>query len=156
MASENKHLILAEINKWWEGDRMPEMLCEATVVSIFKNGKTEIPENYRPISLLNCIYKIIAMVLKWRIEAGIDKYLQTTQCGFRANHSTSQAIHILRRVMDNFEKSGEQCILVLLDWENAFDKVLHHKLFEAMARMKIDPHLIANTKALYANPIFNV
>ena len=46
--------------------------------------------------------------------------------------------------------------LILLDWEKAFDKVNHEKLYEAMSRMNIDPKLIALTKQLYKKPVFRV
>ena len=54
------------------------------------------------------------------------------------------------------ERGNDKLKIVLLDWEKAFDKIQHHKLFEAMERIGIDEHLINITKALYEQPTFRV
>ena len=42
-------------------------------------------------------------------------------------------------------------MLLLLDWEKAFDRVDQEGVFEAMERMNIDPEFIRLTKQLYKN-----
>ena len=74
---------------------------------------------------------------------GIDKHLQRTQCGFRPNKSTSDPIHIVRRIMSMGERADMPINLVLLDWEKALDKVTHQGRFNAMERMNIDNKLIS-------------
>ena len=39
--------------------------------------------------------------------------------------------------MEFGEATWPRQIIVLLDWEKAFDKVRHDKLFEALARMRV-------------------
>ena len=56
--------------------------------------------------------------------------------------STTQAIHLLRRIMEIGERAGTKVNMVLLDWEKAFDKISHASLFTAMERQGIDPKLI--------------
>jgi hypothetical protein len=53
----------------------------AQVVSIFKKGDTENIANYRPISLLNAIYKIFAEIIRQRLSDVIDPYICNTQLG---------------------------------------------------------------------------
>ena len=55
------------LNAMWKYRHLPEALSEATVVSIFKKGDSKNLRNYRPISLLNSIYKIYASMIKRRI-----------------------------------------------------------------------------------------
>ena len=47
-------------------------------------------------------------------------------------------------------------LLVLLDWEKAFDKVRHDKLIEAMQRMNVPTKAINAIIQLYKNPTFKV
>ena len=51
----------------------------ANVASIFKKGDTKKLENYKPISLLNTFYKILATVIQMRLASKIDKHIQKTQ-----------------------------------------------------------------------------
>ena len=46
--------------------------------------------------------------------------------------------------------------MVLLDWEKAFDKVKHDKLFEALYRMNVPDKFNNVIKALYRTPTFKV
>ena len=148
--------LLEILNNWWINAETPEELTKANIASIYKKGNTEMQENYRPISLLQIAYKIFASILKQRIEQGVEEELQATQFGFRKNKSTGQAIHCIRRLQEYAESGHDKLKIVLLDWEKAFDKIHHHKLFEAMERIGIDDHLINITKALYSNPTFRV
>ena len=105
------------VNEWWKGSRVDKELTRAEVVSLFQKGDTADLENYRPISLLNTIYKIYATILKQRIEEGVEELLHEMQYGFRKNRGTSDAIHCIRRIQEYEEQDYGKCILVLLDWE---------------------------------------
>ena len=44
--------------------------------------------------------------------------------------------------------------IIFLDWEKAFDRISHHRLLEALERMKIDAKMINNIQVLYEHPFF--
>ena len=56
---------------------------QARVAALYKKGDFRTAENYRPISLLNTIYKLKARLVKDTLEKGIEKELQDTQYAFR-------------------------------------------------------------------------
>ena len=114
---------------------MPSELKLAELVTLYKKGNVENPANYRPIALLNTLYKIFASLIQRRISTGLDSRLWGTQYGFRKCRSTSQPLFITRRMQDQAEQSNEKLFLVFLDWEKVFDKVDQGKLLEAMKRL---------------------
>ena len=156
MDDDNKQPIFDTIREWWTTHDIPDTMLQALVASLYKKGDPRNLENYRPISLLNALYKIIAGILQTRIEEGVDYELQATQFGFRRSRSTSQAIYLIRRIQDHAERSKCPTFLTFLDWEKAFDRIHHCKLLEALRRMRIDPHLVALVESLYRNPTFAV
>ena len=89
----------------------PNNLKIAKVVPLFKSGDSELPTNYRPISVLTYFSKIFEKVLYGRLNDYFTKnnLLSQQQYGFRNNHSTSLAI---------------SCA-VFLDLRKAFDSVNH-------------------------------
>ena len=101
----------------WELEVIPSESEVARIVSIYKKGDTEKPENYRPIALLQSLYKIYASLIQKRLATALDDRIWDTQYGFRAKRSTSQPIHIIRRLQDYAEASGDPLILLFLDWE---------------------------------------
>ena len=71
----------------------PNNLKIAKVVPIFKPGGSEIPTNYRPVSVLTYFSNIFEKVLYGRLNDYFTKNnLSQQQYGFRNNHSTSLAI----------------------------------------------------------------
>ena len=80
--------MLELLNHWWREEDMPEEMLKARVVLIYKKGDTNKYANYRPISLLNTMYKLFAAVLQRRIAETLDTDLQETQYGFRRERCT--------------------------------------------------------------------
>ena len=156
MDDEVLRYVLEVLNEWWNETHVPEEQLRSRLVLIFKKGDTSKLNNYRPISLLNSMYKIFTAVLQKRMSEKLDPFLQKTQYGFRRNKSTAHAVHIIRRILDLGERSNRKINLVLLDWEKAFDKVNQEGLFVAMRRMGIDEKLIALTKQVYKHPTFKI
>ena len=76
---------------------MQHELLTAKVASLYKKGDPNKQENYRPISLLNSFYKLIAAVIKLRLESAGEQTLKTTQFG-PAKKSTTHALFASRRI----------------------------------------------------------
>ena len=101
---------------------------QADLAVIYKKGKTEQPENYRPIALLIIGYKLMASMIQKRLPEAVDDRIDPAQFGFRKGKSTSQPIHIYRRVQEIHEEAGLELVTILLDWEKAFDKIRQGRL----------------------------
>ena len=135
---------------------MPTELLMARIVLIYKKGDTNLCENYRPISLLNTMYKIFAAAIQRRKEYGVDKHLQDTQYGFRKNRGTQEALYNIRRVITAGESSQNKTYLLLLGWAKAFDKVDQEKMVEAMGRLGLPDKMLRILTSFYRNPQFRV
>ena len=156
MSKEQLELVLQMLNEWLEGTPTPEELTCAQIILLHKKGDKNNLENYRPIFLLNTNYKIFTTILQKRLADSLDKHLQKTQYGFRRNRGTAQALHYVRRVMEKGERTRTKTLFVLLDWEKAFDNVLHDKIYETLERMNVPPKIVNVIKNLYSKPTFEV
>ena len=130
---------------------MPSELEIAELVTLYKKGNVENPANYRPIALLNTLYKIYASLIHRRISLGLDNRLWGIQYGFKKCRSTSQPLFITRRMQDQAEQSNEKLFLVFLDWEKALDKVDQEKLLEAMQRLGLPQKMMKVLASFYAH-----
>ena len=68
MTEENISEIQELFKQWWEQEDIDKEELKARVVLIYKKGDTNKFENYRPISLLNTLYKIFAATLQKNSE----------------------------------------------------------------------------------------
>ena len=154
--SSNRQLFLDAANSCLLKETMPQHHMNAVVVSIYKKGDSSRLSNYRPISLLTSCYKILAAMVKERLDKGLDSWLMNTQYGFRKKKSTAQAIYLARRLQDIAEKTNARSTLILLDWEKAFDKVSQEKMMETLHRLKVPSRIINLIASFYKDPQFKV
>ena len=153
----NQAALLRVLNQARLTATIPEDWHQAIVVEIY-NGKGPLtdPASYRPISLLSTSYKLFAKIIHTRLQAALGDRLRETQYGFRAARSTSQPIHIIRRLIERAEAAGQPLYTILLDWEKAFDKIHPDALLTALTRYGVPPHLTALIKNIYTSPQFTM
>ena len=100
--------------------------CKAAKLKrIFKKGKKTDLSNYRPISLLPVISKIIEKVLHDQKNAFIcdENILYNYQSGFRENHSPNLCLSYLTdKILKGFDK-GLLTGMILIDLQKAFDTI---------------------------------
>ena len=125
---------------------------------ILKNTQKDsrLLSNYRPISLTNISYKIFASMLQHKLQHHLDPRVRDRQFGFRKNRSTTQPIHIIRRLLEVFERQNSPFHALFIDWSKAFDSVTFTAIDTAMQHMGVPPHTRKVIMALYDNPTFVV
>ena len=152
----NRQKLLNMLNKWWERREWPSKMQEARIAAIYKKGNPEEPENYRPLSLLNTLFKVMAAIIKNRVEGELEKQIGETQFGFRKGKGTTQAIYVARRLQEFAERVGLRAQFVFLVWEKAFDKIFHGWLMEALKSYGLPEGILKMSGAIYENPMFYV
>ena len=72
-------------------------LKHAKVLPVHKKKNATLAENYRPISLLPCLSKLLEKIVYNRLFSFLThtKQLSSTQFGFRQGHSTIQSCSII-------------------------------------------------------------
>ena len=108
-----------------------ENLKISKVIPIFKGKGSDLDScNYRPISLLSNIDKIIEKLMFKRLYCFLSKnnIIYNLQFGFRENHSTTHAlIYLTEKVRKALDDNSYSCG-VFVDLQKAFDTVDHEIL----------------------------
>ena len=118
----------------------PSSWKHAIVVPLFKNGDTNDLNNYRPISLLPILSKILEKIVAGQLTQflEVNKLLSNTQHGFRPRMSTETALTVITDKIYSNMDSKKICILTLCDLSKAFDSVRHENLLRKCSKLKID------------------
>jgi Reverse transcriptase (RNA-dependent DNA polymerase). len=116
---------------------------------IFKKGRPDLPQNYRPILILPVMAKLFSTVLYLRIRGQIDESLSEEQFGFHVGRGCRDAVHVLRTVIEKSLKWGEELWLSALDVEKAFDRIHHADLFHVLLYCRVDASVVAALLKLY-------
>ena len=83
----------------WTKLEIPKDWNVAKVVSLFKKGKRNNPENYGGISLLNTVYKIYSRIINTRLQTISDTILLEEEAGFRKGRSCIDDVFTLKQII---------------------------------------------------------
>ena len=118
----------------------PDELKIAKVIPIFKKDDPTLFKNYRPISLLPTIAKVIEKIFFSQLSSYFNdtKLLFDNQYGFRPNHSTEYAaLELVDRIVMQMDKNDVP-INIFLDLSKAFDTIDHTILLNKLRYYGID------------------
>jgi hypothetical protein len=124
------------INISFSSGVFPSSLKLAEVIPVFKKGDKTIVSNYRPISLLSNISKIIERIVRNRLYIFLESndLIYDFQFGFRNGHSTNHAlIMMLKKIQESIDQGHYACS-VFIDLQKAFDTVNHKILLNKLPR----------------------
>jgi hypothetical protein len=79
--------------------------------------------DFRPISLLGCLYKIVAKVLANRLSKVMNNLIALNQSAFLKGRNLVDGVLVVNEVIDHAKKSGKECMVFKVDFEKAYDSV---------------------------------
>ena len=126
--------LTAIINASIEQGSFPDLMKCALVVPLYKAKAKDEVTNYRPISLLMTISKIIEKVIYKRVYDYLNKsgQIYDSQYGSRNNHSCEHAIgELLGNIVKN-QQLGKNTVSIMLDLSKAFDTLQHSVIFKKL------------------------
>jgi len=112
----------------------PDILKISKTIPILKKGDHHITSNYRPISLLSNINRILEKIMFNRTYAFLDKYkcFYDLQFGFRKNYSTNHALTKITEKIRSAIDDGKTACGIFIDLQKAFDTVNHSVLTDKL------------------------
>ncbi len=125
--------ILINIIKQVEnGGELPEGFTQANVRLVPKKGDMRKLSNWRPITLANVDYKIMASCVKRKIEVGISSILEEEQVGFMKGRRITEHTYALQAIYDYDREFKIEGGYLLLDQEKAYDRVDHRVILKVL------------------------
>jgi hypothetical protein len=113
---------------------VPEFLKLSKVIPIYKSKSRDEFANYRPISLLPTLSKILEKVIHKRLYTFLDseKQLNDNQFGFRKKHCTTDAVTKFINDIGKSLDNKESVLAVYCDLSRAFDNINHDILLNKL------------------------
>ena len=123
------------INQSFTTGIFPDKLKIAKVIPLHKKSANNIFDNYRPISLLPCLSKIIEKSMHQQIQEYFEKFslFYNGQYGFRAEHSTElAALEVTDQILFQMD-NNKTPINIYMDLSKAFDCLQHNILLSKLS-----------------------
>ena len=139
------------LNEAHKEGTLPNSFLEGEVCTPYKKGDPRNVRNYRPITLLNADYKILAKILALRLKRTINTITSTNQNGFVPGRLLFDNYFLSQLVQAYIDEVDDRGLMIFLDIEKAFDTVSWAYMTEAMTRLKIGPTFMRWIELMY-NP----
>ena len=111
----------------------------------------EFLKNWRPISLLNVTYKLISATLANRLKQVLPNIISETQTGFLQHRFIGESTRLIYDLMSYAEEHNQKGLLMLIDFEKAFDSVSWHFLYKTLDFFNFGPYIKTWVKILNTN-----
>ena len=94
--------------KCYDENKLTDLFRSAEIKLIPKKGDITRLKNWRPISMLNCFYKIISRAISTRIKKFMDKLTPVCQKGYSSTHHCQEVLIQLLENIENCKKIREK------------------------------------------------
>ena len=117
-------------NKILESRSFPAQWATGLVVLLHKKGSFDDTNNYRGITLISCFAKLFTSVLSNRLKlrANATDASSDAQFGFKSNHSTIDAIFILKYLIDRQMRAKKRLYCAFIDLKKSIRFSITNKL----------------------------
>mmetsp|Transcript_14741 Transcript_14741/g.22020 ORF Transcript_14741/g.22020 Transcript_14741/m.22020 type:complete len:600 (-) Transcript_14741:374-2173(-) len=120
---ENLEALRKIINKAISTKKLPKSWKKAKVILLHKKGDRNDPSNYRPISLIQSIAKLLDSIINSRLRNCLEERIHENQFGFMPKRSTEIPIAKLILQSQTNNKKKKPTSVLFLDFSKAFDNV---------------------------------
>ena len=136
--NDNLTTIITDIiNQSLEHGKIPDVMKISTIRPIYKSGKHNDTKNYRPISILNSVEKILEHVVHEQISRHLieNQLITEHQFGFQKNKSAEQCLHKFTQCLNKSLQNNLHTLTLFLDFSKAFDILSHEVIINNLKRI---------------------
>jgi hypothetical protein len=148
----------AIINNFFINGVLPPQSNKTHIALIPKKLISQVPADYRPISLCNVIYKIITKCLANRLKTHLPDHIHPSQQAFIQGRRISDNIIIAQEITHSFQLSSwnQKAFMIKIDLAKAFDRMEWNFILLALARKGLHGHFINLIHTCISTPSFSV
>ena len=119
-----KMILLKLLNTYRHKKKLNKSQLEGTITCIPKGGKSRnLLKNWRPITLLNSIYKFFSSIIANRIKRILPKLIHPDQKGFINNRFIGENTRLTYDIINECNNQKQRGLILLIDFEKAFDSI---------------------------------
>jgi hypothetical protein len=124
------------VSEFHRNDKLTKGLNSTFIALIPKVESPQRLNDFRPISLVGSLYKILAKILANRLREVIGSVISESQTTFVKDRQILDGILIANEVVDEARKSKKELLLFKVDFEKAYDSVDWGYLDAVMEKME--------------------
>lgn len=127
-----------------------QQVLEAIVVPIPKIDVPSELDHYRPITILNTLWRVVSSILAHRLKLWVadHRIINENQQGFVHNSNCETQFHNINNVKNIRASQGLATHILFIDLQNAYGSIQHESLIEVLTLMKLPLDFIKLVKSI--------
>ena len=134
--------LLELVKDVWEDGCAPSTWRDSILVPIPKKGNLSLCDNWRGISLLDVVGKVVARMLQERLQKLAEDELPESQCGFRTGRGCADMIFTVRQLVEKSWEHKSKAFLTFIDLKKAYDSVPRKAMWLALGKLGVPERII--------------
>ena len=135
----------------WDASCVPQEWRDASLVPVPKKGDLSLCDNWRGISLLDVVGKVLAKVIQQRLQTIVEEEVADSQCGFRCNCGCNDMIFRTRQLIKKAVERNTKAFLLFVDLRKAYDSVPREAMRMILSKYGIPGKLISTIRSCHDN-----
>ncbi|XP_028063530.1 uncharacterized protein LOC114266796 [Camellia sinensis] len=124
-------------------DSLANGMNSSFIILILKKVNAVTLNDYRPISLIESIDKILSKVLASRLKPVMPEVISETQSAFLGGGNIFDGILIANEIVDGWKKAKKKGLLFKLDFEKAYNSINWEFLFSMLSNFRFGSKCIS-------------
>ena len=147
-----KYLLLITTQSIFNNNRLPKSQSYG-MISLLPKGEKDryYLENWRPLTMLSCAYKLISKCIADRINNVLYKLIHKDQNGFVPGRTIHESLRNTQDIIDHIKKKNKTGMMILVDFKKAFDSISHEYIYKVLRSFGFCEYIIKWIKILIGN-----
>ena len=147
-----KYFIMRSLNHSYINGSLSISATQCIITCLPKGQKSrEYLKNWRPLSMLSVIYKLASASLANRLKNVLESLVSKSQTGFVPGRYIGESTRLIYDIMHITEINNIPGLLMLIDFEKAFDSISWSFLYKVLEYFKFGTSFIKWIKLLNTN-----
>jgi len=130
-----KEDFVSAVNDFMVNDKWPRGSNASFICLISKTENLQQLSDYRPFSLIKCVYKIMSKILAIRLKNMISKVIDVRQYGFLEGMRLLDNILVANEVLEEMKRKKKSYVFFKVDYEKAYDSVRWDFIYYMLGRL---------------------
>ena len=141
--------LLELVKDIWEVGCVPSAWRDSILVPIPKKGNLSLCDNWRGISLLDVVGKVVARMLQERLQKLAEDELPESQCGFWAGRGCADMIFTVCQLIEKSWEHKSKAFFAFIDLKKTYDSVPRKAMWLALGKLGVLEQIIHLIKSFH-------
>ena len=126
------------VQSFAEGESWPKGTNASFITLVPKVANPQHLNEFRPISLVGCVYKIISKILSSRLKRVLNKVIDPRKSAFLEGRGLLDSVLVANETLEEVKRKKKECVVFKVDYEKAYDSVSWEFIYYMLGRLGFD------------------